>query len=267
MSLVLIQNYQRLNFEGFRKILKKHDKILTALLNAARPNEANLSAGSLEAVNSGSNWHVKNVETAAFNTNHDADTLIQQIEGLVTDKLESGDRKRALKRLRVPPLSERTSNKTSFLLGLWSGAVVVLLAIAAILILFVPRPTGSSIAPLAPDGQYSWVPAIRLFRGPFLLILFIAGCGFNTWGWRRGGVNHVLIFEIDPRNHLMFMDMLEMAAFLGVFWAAALVFFAAAPLALDDEIVATLVPSLLILIYFADPINIWYINICCSSLF
>jgi len=27
LSLVLLQNYQTLNFSGFRKILKKHDKV------------------------------------------------------------------------------------------------------------------------------------------------------------------------------------------------------------------------------------------------
>ena len=27
LSLILIQNYQNLNFTGFRKILKKHDKV------------------------------------------------------------------------------------------------------------------------------------------------------------------------------------------------------------------------------------------------
>ena len=29
LSLILLQNYQTLNFTGFRKILKKHDKVAT----------------------------------------------------------------------------------------------------------------------------------------------------------------------------------------------------------------------------------------------
>lgn len=28
LSLILLQNYQNLNFTGFRKILKKHDKVM-----------------------------------------------------------------------------------------------------------------------------------------------------------------------------------------------------------------------------------------------
>ena len=31
LSLVLIQNYQTLNFTAFRKILKKHDKVLSLM--------------------------------------------------------------------------------------------------------------------------------------------------------------------------------------------------------------------------------------------
>lgn len=30
LSLILLQNYQNLNFTGFRKILKKHDKVNTS---------------------------------------------------------------------------------------------------------------------------------------------------------------------------------------------------------------------------------------------
>jgi len=33
LSLILLQNYQTLNFTGFRKILKKHDKVLKPRLD------------------------------------------------------------------------------------------------------------------------------------------------------------------------------------------------------------------------------------------
>lgn len=32
LSLILLQNYQSLNFTGFRKILKKHDKVSVLML-------------------------------------------------------------------------------------------------------------------------------------------------------------------------------------------------------------------------------------------
>ena len=73
-----------MNFTGFRKILKKHDKNLQT--------------------SSGLKWHKEHVESAYFYTTKDIDKLIQQTEGVVINELEGGDRQKAMKRLRVPPL-------------------------------------------------------------------------------------------------------------------------------------------------------------------
>lgn len=49
--------------------------------------------------------------------------------------------------------------------------------------------------------------------------------GVNVYGWRSSGVNHVLIFELDPRNHLSEQDLMELAAIFGVVWALSLLSF------------------------------------------
>ena len=54
LSLVLVQNYQNLNFTGFRKILKKHDKNLET--------------------DSGAQWRKDHVDCAMFYTNKDIGT-------------------------------------------------------------------------------------------------------------------------------------------------------------------------------------------------
>ena len=79
---------------GFRKILKKHDKNLNN--------------------DSGAKWRIEKVETAHFYTNKSIDKLIQETEGLVTSDLEGGDRQKAMKRLRVPPLGETQSPWITF---------------------------------------------------------------------------------------------------------------------------------------------------------
>ena len=56
LSLVLLQNYQKLNFTGFRKILKKYDKNLKR--------------------DTGDKWRRENVESASFHTSKDIDKLI-----------------------------------------------------------------------------------------------------------------------------------------------------------------------------------------------
>merc|ERR1719209_1240510 len=83
LSLILLQNYQQLNFTGFRKILKKHDKLMNA--------------------ENGAEWRAANVDTAPFYTNKQIDAMIRETENIYIEELEGGDRQRAMKRLRVPP--------------------------------------------------------------------------------------------------------------------------------------------------------------------
>ncbi|XP_053715613.1 xenotropic and polytropic retrovirus receptor 1a [Synchiropus splendidus] len=187
LSLILLQNYQNLNFTGFRKILKKHDKILDT------PR--------------GADWRVAHVEVAPFYTCKKITHLINETETLVTTELEGGDRQRAMKRLRVPPLgaAQPALAWTTFRVGLYCG-VFMILAIAFVL-------TGAVFI----HHENVW-PLVRIYRGGFLLIQFLFLLGINTYGWRQAGVNHVLIFEINPRNNLSHQHLFEIAGFLGVLW-------------------------------------------------
>lgn len=78
-------------------------------------------------VDIGGKWHVENVESSHFYTNKDIDKLIADTENTFITKLESGDRQKAMKKLRVPPLGERRSPWTTFKVGLFSGSFIVLL--------------------------------------------------------------------------------------------------------------------------------------------
>lgn len=78
------------------------------------------------SVDVGAKWRTEHVETAHFYTNKFIDKLINDTEMLVTNELESGDRQRAMKRLRVPPLGEQQSPWTTFKVGLFSGSFIVL---------------------------------------------------------------------------------------------------------------------------------------------
>lgn len=80
----------------------------------------------------GTKWRIENVETSHFYCNKDIDKLIHDTENMVTTELEGGDRQRAMKRLRVPPLGEKQSPWITFKVGLFSGSFIVLL-IAVIL--------------------------------------------------------------------------------------------------------------------------------------
>uniref|UniRef100_G3PNL4 Xenotropic and polytropic retrovirus receptor 1a n=1 Tax=Gasterosteus aculeatus aculeatus TaxID=481459 RepID=G3PNL4_GASAC len=167
LSLILLQNYQNLNFTGFRKILKKHDKILET--------------------SRGADWRVVHVEVAPFYTCKKI-TQYSCSHALVTTELEGGDRQRAMKRLRVPPLgaAQPAPAWTTFRVGLYCGVFLVLLVTVVI------------------------------------AVFFCVFLGINTYGWRQAGVNHVLIFELNPRNNLSHQHLFEIAGLLGVLWCVSL---------------------------------------------
>ena len=87
LSLIILQNYQTLNSTGFKKILKKHDKIFRT--------------------ERGMDWFKAHVETAPFYSTKKVDTLISEVENLFAEKLEKGNKQRAMERLRVPPFEEK----------------------------------------------------------------------------------------------------------------------------------------------------------------
>merc|ERR1712137_538232 len=62
-------------------------------------------------------------------------------------------------------------------------------------------------------------------RAPMMIALFLFFMGLNVQGWRKSGVNHVLIFELDPRHHLTEQHLLELAAILGVLWTLSILAF------------------------------------------
>lgn len=80
----------------------------------------------------GARWRREVVESSHFYTNKDIGRLIAETEAAVTQNLEGGDRQRAMKRLRVPPLNEQQSPWTTFKLGLALGSFVVLFVVVVL---------------------------------------------------------------------------------------------------------------------------------------
>ncbi|KAF8788492.1 Xenotropic and polytropic retrovirus receptor like protein [Argiope bruennichi] len=155
-------------------------------------------APSPEGTDAGAKWRQQWVDVAPFYVNKDIDKLIHDTENIVTRYLEGGDRQKAMKRLRVPPLNDQAKGDSVLLIN------------------------SCSIFTNAPDN---WRIAVRLYRGSLLIILFLFLIGVNVYGWRTSGVNHVLIFELDPRNHLSEQHLMEIAAIFSVMWALSVLAF------------------------------------------
>lgn len=237
LSLILLQNYQNLNYTGFRKILKKHDKLLN--------------------VSNGAQWRAEHVETSHFYTNKDIDRLISDTEAAVTNDLEGGDRQKAMKKLRVPPLGEQQSPWTTFKVGLFSGSFIVLFISVVLSALF------------HEGGTDNFKTAFRLYRGPFLLVEFIFFIGINVYGWRSSGVNHVLIFELDPRKHLSEQHLMELASIFGVVWALSILSFVYSESLSIPPFVNPLALVIIMLVFLMNPLRVfrhearfWFLKIC-----
>lgn len=225
LSLILLQNYQNLNFTGFRKILKKHDKLLS--------------------VDSGIHYRQEHVATSHINTNKDIDHLISETETTVTTELEGGDRQKAMKRLRVPPLGEQQSPWTTFKVGLFSGSFIVLFLAVVLSAIF------------HEGSRENLKIAFRLYRGPLLVIQFLFLMGVNVYGWRSSGVNHVLIFELDPRNHLSEQHLMELAAIFGVIWTLSLLSFLYSASLSVPPFVNPLALAVIMAVFVLNPIKVF----------
>jgi len=60
--------------------------------------------------------------------------------------------------------------------------------------------------------------AVILYRGPFLLILYIGLLAVNLCVWQRAGVNYIRIFELKPGRRLIPRDLLKISLQLCIIW-------------------------------------------------
>ena len=180
LSISLLQNFQQLNHTGFRKILKKFDKL-------ARSER-------------GGRYFKETVCSSYFWASKETDKLILQTETIMIDKLENGNRSKAMNRLRVPPLGkkDKRSHWVTLRAGWLMGVIFVSIIVVTLGIIFCPRGTWTE--------HY---PVFRGLRGWLIIVLWFFAFSINTYGWRRSGVNSVLIFEFNPRNFLNYVQLFE----------------------------------------------------------
>ena len=180
LNISLLQNFQQLNHTGFRKILKKFDKL-------ARSER-------------GGSYFKGTVCTSYFWVSKETDNLILQTETIMIDKLENGNRSKAMNRLRVPPLGKK--DKRSHWVTLRAGWLMGVIFVSIIVLILG-----------AVFGHHEvWTnnyPVLRGLRGWLIIVLWFFAFSINTYGWRRSGVNSVLIFEFNPRNYLNYVQLFE----------------------------------------------------------
>lgn len=156
--------------------------------------------------------------------------------------------------MKIFLIGEQQSPWTTFKVGLFSGSFIVLL-IAVILsaIFYAEVP--------ADDGNASrWEVlkiAFRLYRAPLLIIMFVFLIGLNIYGWRSAGCNHVLIFELDPRNHLSEQHLMELASIFGVVWSVSILSFLYANSLSIPPFVNPLALTVIMILFVCNPFKVF----------
>jgi hypothetical protein len=98
-----------------------------------------------------------------------------------------------------------------------------------------------------------WREALNLYRSTFLIILQIIFSGINVYGWSSSGVNHILIFEIDPRHHLTYQRLLEIGTSLAVLWFFSFIAFILTSYTDFYPFIQPLIFVILIIIFLINP--------------
>lgn len=111
LSLIMLQNFQSLNYTGFLKICTKYDKYLKST--------------------NGADWFRKNVSTSEFAVEDELKKTIVKVEDLYIIYLTNGNRAKAMAKLRVPPLGRRIPLGQVFFAGVMLG----LFTISAIIVI------------------------------------------------------------------------------------------------------------------------------------
>ena len=124
------------------------------------------------------------------------------------------------------------------------------------------------------EFSFNWKIAMRLYRSSFFIIIHIFFIGINSYGWSRSGVNHVLIFEIDPRNHLTYQELLEVGTFLGIFWFVSVMSYVISAFYAIEYYIHPLALITFLVIYLINPMprfqyssRVWLLKVLVSGIF
>ncbi|CAF2846322.1 unnamed protein product [Rotaria sp. Silwood2] len=108
------------------------------------------------------------------------------------------------------------------------------------------------------EKSLAWREGLLLYRSTCLIIIEIIMVGINMYGWSSSGVNHVLIFEIYPRNHLTYQQLLEKGICFLVLWFLSLIGFIVSSYLDFYPFIQPLIFAALMILFLINPTPIFY---------
>lgn len=132
---------------------------------------------------------------------------IRRIEQIFTERLEHGNRRRAMQKLRVPEDAFHLFSWDTFFVGAWATFFMYCMLIIVIIAFH------SNV-----NAYQDHRVMFAMYRGLLYPLIMISFVSVNMYIWRKYHVNYVLIFGLDHRNHTNFLQMLNSAGLLIVLW-------------------------------------------------
>ncbi|KAF8917968.1 SPX domain-containing protein, partial [Mucidula mucida] len=170
-GLEALHNYRILNMTGFRKALKKFEKVTKIpLLNA---------------------YMTEKVEISSFASEDNVRNMMNEMETIFANQFSRGDKKRALLRLRAG-LLHKSHHFSTFRSGLFLGLSLPPLVAG----IYQSFQTDTRAAIPAWDGL------LFVFSVLLVPVVFALLVGTNLLVWSRARVNYVFIFELEYRTRL-----------------------------------------------------------------
>ncbi|XP_015065898.1 phosphate transporter PHO1 homolog 3-like isoform X1 [Solanum pennellii] len=190
-KLRLLKRYSSLNVLAFSKIMKKYDKI----------SSRKASKSYLEVI-----------EKSYLRSSDEVLKLMEGVEVTFIKHFVDGNRKKGMKYLR--PQAQRETHRVTFLLGLFSGCSLALVAAIAVSI------RAGTLLENENRGQYmeNIFPLYSLFG---FVVLHIVMYGANIYYWRRFRVNYPFIFGFKQGTELGYRQVLLLASGLSLLALAA----------------------------------------------
>ncbi|KAG2363512.1 EXS family-domain-containing protein [Suillus spraguei] len=162
-GLEALNNYRILNLTGFRKAVKKYEKITQIPAQAAYMKER--------------------VEPSAFASGAMVSSMLKEMEELFAARFERGDKKKAVTHLRVGA-TQKSHHFSTFCTGVLLGSSIPVTVIG-----FVACLRDSTTTTLHSWNILLYIYSILLI--PTLLVLLV---GLNLVVWARERINYVFIF-------------------------------------------------------------------------
>ncbi|KAG8819078.1 hypothetical protein FRC19_010139 [Serendipita sp. 401] len=222
-----LSNYRILNLTGFRKALKKFEKVTSIRISQL--------------------YFAEKIDPSVLSNATPVENMLDEIEKLFAARFEGGDRKKARNRLRAH-FKERSHHYSTFRTGLYIG-----LSIPA----FIAGIYSSFQAPTR-EAVPAWAALLQIYLAFFIPVVFGLLVSLNLIVWAHVRINYIFIFELDVRTVVDSREYAELPAFLLMMLAYAFwLSFSGLPSRVAPTVwpMAWLVATILILV---NPLPVFY---------